>query len=59
MDLHLGVDLDGLTEGLTVALDVQNIADEDPPFVNLSGGYDPQTASPIGRLIALSLRMSW
>ena len=59
VDLHLGVDLDGLTEGLTVALDVQNIADEDPPFVNLSGGYDPQAASPLGRLIALSLRMSW
>jgi iron complex outermembrane recepter protein len=58
-DLHIGYDLDSLVGGLSVALDAQNIADEEPPFVNLSGGYDPQTASPIGRVIALSMRKTW
>lgn len=59
VDLHLGYDFDAVSEGLSVALDVQNLADNDPPFVNINGGYDPQAASPIGRLVALSLRKSW
>jgi iron complex outermembrane receptor protein len=58
-DLHFGYKLDALVDGLSVALDAQNLTDEDPPFVNLSGGYDPQTASPIGRVIAVSLRKAW
>ncbi|HEY8537701.1 MAG TPA: hypothetical protein VIL28_02470 [Steroidobacteraceae bacterium] len=32
---------------------------EDPLFVTISGGYDQQSASPIGRLFALSLRKTW
>jgi iron complex outermembrane receptor protein len=44
---------------LSMSLDVQNLTDEEPPFVNIAGGYDPQTVSPIGRLIALSLRKTW
>ncbi len=59
VDLHLGYDLTQLSDGLTVALDVQNVADEDPPFVNISGGYDPQSANPLGRLFAVSLRKAW
>jgi iron complex outermembrane receptor protein len=59
VDVHVGYDLEQLSDGLSVALDVQNIADEDPPFVNLSGGYDPQSASPLGRLIAFSVRKTW
>jgi iron complex outermembrane receptor protein len=59
VDLHLGYDLSQLSDGLDVAIDVQNIADEDPPFVNLSGGYDPQSTNPLGRLVAVSLRKSW
>lgn len=59
LDLHLGLELESLVEGLSVALDVQNLLDEDPPFVNIAGGYDPQVASPLGRLIALSARMKW
>jgi len=59
IDLHIGYDMDAIVSGLSLALDVQNVTDEDPPFVNISGGYDPQTASPIGRLFALSLRKSW
>jgi iron complex outermembrane recepter protein len=59
VDLHLGYELSALSEGLSMAIDVQNVADEDPPFVNIAGGYDPQSASPLGRLVAVSLRKSW
>ncbi|HEY6640514.1 TonB-dependent receptor plug domain-containing protein [Povalibacter sp.] len=59
VDLHVGYDLGALSEGLSMAIDVQNAADSDPPFVNIAGGYDPQSASPLGRLVALSLRKSW
>lgn len=59
VDLHFGYDAQALSEGLSIALDIQNVADEDPPFVNLAGGYDPQSASPLGRLVAVSLRKSW
>ena len=59
VDLHVGYDLSQLSDGLSVALDVQNVADEEPPFVNIAGGYDPQSASPIGRLVALSVRKAW
>jgi iron complex outermembrane receptor protein len=63
-DLHFGYDFgkshdSGFFNGLTAALDVQNASDEAPPFVNLSGGYDPQSANPIGRLLAVSLRKHW
>jgi iron complex outermembrane receptor protein len=59
IDLHMGYDLDAVVSGLSLSLDVQNAADEEPPFVNISGGYDPQTASPIGRIFALSVRKAW
>jgi|HigsolmetaAR204D_1030405.scaffolds.fasta_scaffold00488_2 Outer membrane receptor for ferrienterochelin and colicins len=59
IDLHVGYDLSALSDGLAVALDVSNLFDEDPPFVNLAGGYDSQSASPIGRLVAISFRKSW
>ena len=59
VDLHIGYDLDTWVEGLSVALDLQNALDEEPPFVNIAGGYDPQVASPLGRLVAVSARMKW
>jgi iron complex outermembrane receptor protein len=59
VDVHVGYDLDALVSGLSVALDVSNATDEEPPFVNISGGYDPQSASPIGRVFAVSLRKTW
>lgn len=47
--------------GTQLALNIQNILDEDPPFANNPMGYafDPQAASPIGRFIALELRHTW
>ncbi len=50
---------------LTVGLEMNNVLDTDPPYVNLapngngSGGYDATAANPIGRQYALSLRMKW
>jgi iron complex outermembrane receptor protein len=63
-DLHVGYDLGrshsgGLLKGLSLAFDAQNIADQAPPFVNIAGGYDAQSTSPIGRLLAISLRKNW
>jgi iron complex outermembrane receptor protein len=49
----------GWLKGVTVALEAQNLFDEDPPFVNVSGGYDSQSASPIGRLVGVNLSKSW
>lgn len=47
---------------LVVGLEVRNVFDTDPPYVNSpaglnsGGGYDPTIANPIGRLFAISLR---
>ena len=41
-----------------IALNVQNIFDEDPPFVETEGGFnfDAANADPFGRILTLSLR---
>ena len=49
-------------DGLLLTLDVENLLDEDPPFVNNQGasiGYDPEMASPRGRVIGVTLRKPW
>jgi len=66
VDLRLAYDLEGTgipgTEGVRIGLDVQNLFDRDPPFVDLEptsngggGGFDPQTTNAIGRMISVSL----
>ncbi|MDF7776361.1 TonB-dependent receptor [Sphingomonas sp. AOB5] len=48
--------------GITLGFEVRNLFDSGPPYVNLApgvnggGGYDPSAASPIGRVIAASIR---
>lgn len=70
VDLRLAYDLGrtGIpgTEGVKIGLDVQNLFDRDPPFVDLAptnngggGGFDPQTANAIGRMISVSLSKSF
>ena len=39
----------------TLALSVDNIMDEDPPFARLDLSYDPFTASGLGRTFKFSL----
>jgi outer membrane receptor protein involved in Fe transport len=52
-------------DGLSLALSVQNLFDEDPPYVeippgvNANPGYDPTNADPLGRLVALQLTKAW
>lgn len=54
-------DVGGLANGLTLGVDVRNIFDEDPPYVNIapsgngSGGYDATTTNPVGRTFSFSL----
>jgi iron complex outermembrane receptor protein len=63
LDLHLAynfADEGGVLSKLSIAVDVQNLTDEDPPLV-LNGGafpirFDPANASPYGRMVTLSLR---
>ncbi len=47
--------------GLIVSLSVQNLLDDDPPFVNRSAGfgYDATNADPLGRFVALQVVKSW
>ena len=63
VDLHIGFSLPepAPASKLRFALDVTNLFDRDPPFTNIGpstlteGGWDAAQASPIGRIIALSV----
>ncbi len=52
-------------EGVTLAADVRNVFNINPPYVNLapngngSGGYDATAANPIGRQYGLAIRKKW
>lgn len=62
-DLRLARDLRDASSGrgATLALNVLNLFDDDPPFVNNVTGYayDASNASPLGRVISLELRQRW
>lgn len=52
----------GPLSGLRAALDVRNVFDTNPPrvaHVTASVGYDPEQASALGRVVALTLTKSW
>jgi iron complex outermembrane recepter protein len=58
----------GVLDGLAVALNLQNVTDEEPPFVVVpdaintalyNPGYDPVNASPIGRAVSLHIAKRW
>jgi iron complex outermembrane receptor protein len=65
-DLNLSYKLSarGMFEDLGLSLNIRNLTDEDPPFMNhnqggfMGGawGYDNYTANPIGRLVTLAVR---
>jgi iron complex outermembrane receptor protein len=46
-------------EGISVSLDVQNLFDQDPPYVNIDGGWDPGHASAVGRLVSMTVAKRW
>jgi iron complex outermembrane receptor protein len=71
VDLSMAVDVGNPAErgfmkgGLQLGIEVRNLFDIDPPYVNLapggngSGGYDATASNPIGRSIAFSIRKSF
>ena len=50
-----------LLDGLQLSLSIQNLFNEDPPFVNdgFGFGYDADNAGPLGRLVAIELNKKW
>lgn len=51
VDLFLGLDV---TSRFTISADVRNLLNTDPPFVDTTRGYDPQSANPVPRLFAVT-----
>nr|WP_314432306.1 TonB-dependent receptor [uncultured Brevundimonas sp.] len=51
----------GPEQGTRLALSVQNLFDEDPPFYDSAAGYgfDAGQANPMGRVVALQLIKRW
>jgi len=64
VDLQLGYDLGVLLQGTRLSLSVSNLFDRKPPYMEnadifSASGYDPENASPVGRLVALQLVKTW
>lgn len=50
--------------GLRIALSATNLLDADPPYTTynlglLATGYDPDNASPLGRVVSIQVTKSW
>ena len=53
-----------LLRNLQISINVQNLLDEAPPFVDIPGnlpaaGYDPSNASPLGRFLSIDVTKRW
>lgn len=66
VDLQFGYTLPriGSLESLRLTLSASNLFDRQPPYVNnptvfSATGFDPDNASPVGRLVAVQLVTSW
>lgn len=64
VDLNVGYDIGnagGILANTHLSLTVQNLFDEDPPFVNTPAGlaYDSYNADPEGRLLAFEVARKW
>lgn len=63
-DLRWAIDWRGQNEGgrgAQFALSIQNLTDENPPFVNNATGYafDASNASAFGRMVTFEVRQRW
>jgi iron complex outermembrane receptor protein len=60
LDLHLSYavpqDWSPYTTGMQISVTVNNLLDQKPPFYNSGLGYDPDNASPVGRVSMVSVR---
>ncbi len=64
-----GQESGGSLDGVRLSLSVQNLFDEDPPFVASDGGsgaaiqqafgFDPANASPVGRFVVVGITKRW
>ncbi|MGX7895328.1 TonB-dependent receptor plug domain-containing protein [Tsuneonella sp. HG222] len=52
-DFYVGVDV---LDRATLALEVRNLFDRDPPFVDAATGWDPQSANPLPRMFVINAR---
>jgi iron complex outermembrane receptor protein len=43
-----------ITEKFSLSVDVRNLLNEDPPFVDQTRGYDPQSVNPVPRLVSVT-----
>ena len=58
---------DRFLSGVRLSISLQNVFDEDPPFISgppatstaVNAGFDPANASPLGRFIAVELTKTW
>jgi iron complex outermembrane receptor protein len=55
-DLSVGY---AFNDHITVSGDVRNLFDENPPFVDTTGGYDPQSANPVPRIFSLTAQVKF
>ncbi|MEG3146200.1 TonB-dependent receptor [Sphingomonas sp. RT2P30] len=67
VDLNIGYKFgqaSGLLKGVRLTFNASNLFDRDPPPVSYivgtaTNGYDPENASPIGRLVSLQVSKAW
>lgn len=67
VDLQFGYRLgreSGPLRGVDLSISVTNLLDRAPPYVNnrtafSASGFDPENASPLGRMVAVQLVKSW
>nr|WP_303694938.1 TonB-dependent receptor [Brevundimonas subvibrioides] len=60
IDAHLAYDFSsGWMGDSQVFLDVDNLLNEDPPFMNQNGGFSTTDANPIGRYITVGIRKTF
>ncbi|MFC3580847.1 TonB-dependent receptor [Sphingomonas hylomeconis] len=55
-DLSVGY---AFNDHLTLTGDVRNLFDENPPFVDTAGGYDPQSANPVPRIFSVTAQVKF
>ncbi len=49
----------GWSDGLELSVNISNLTDEDPPYVNTPVAYDPEHAHALGRAISLGVTKRW
>lgn len=47
------------SDRLTLSADVRNLLNENPPFVDTPGGYDPQASNPLPRLFSVTAQVKF